>query len=199
MSTIGVCGRQAPQQIATTGASASWLNSGRPRCCATAGEVDFGCACPSNPARRKMTWVLSSGQLLGHRVEFGLTSPGRKAGVIDKGDQFPTRRPRPGAGRQARLCRLDCRVARRGSVGSRLGRVTSGPRHICPTAVEAVACRSRVWPVGVVPEARTACAASNGAKAAAAWAKASTFGSIALGAAAVGSISVPPWPSLSTG
>jgi hypothetical protein len=61
------------------------------------------------------------------------------------------------------------------------------PRHKCPA--EATACRSGVRSLGDVLEARAAFAASDGAKAAAAWAKAS----------ALGSISVPPWPSLTTG
>ena len=69
-----------------------------------------------------------------------------------------------------------------------------------PAVAEAVACRNGVAPPGEVLETRAAVAASDGAKAAAACAKASTLGSSALGVAAVvGSIRVPPWPSLSTG
>ena len=54
---------------------------------------------------------------------------------------------------------------------------------------EAVAWANGVWAVGDVLETRAVFAASDGAKAAAVWAKATTLGSM----------SVPPWPSLSTG
>jgi len=47
-----------------------------------------------------------------------------------------------------------------------------------------VACRNGVWALGELPESSAALAASDGAKAAAVWAKVATFGSI----------SVPPWP-----
>ena len=54
---------------------------------------------------------------------------------------------------------------------------------------EAVACRNGVCAIGDVLDTGAVFAASDGANAAAVWVK----------AIALGSISVPPWPSLSTG